>query len=99
MERCYHKKENNVLMVGATADGAAIYCNAYDNKTRTFCKKLKNACALHAVKRPAGVNGGSDGSSVSGGSAQPASAANGKSRSVPQTCGCPTSDFQSGYPK
>lgn len=92
MERCYHKKENNVLMVGTTADGAAVYCNAYDNKTKTFCKKLKNACAIHATKRhPGGASVGV----LEGGPGVPA---NGTSRRVPTlTCGCPTGDFQSGY--
>jgi hypothetical protein len=96
MERCYHKKENNVLMVGTTADGGAIYCNAYDSKTKTFCKKMKNACALHAVKRHASANG-NDG--PVGFLATGLLNGNGVARrSSPQTCGCPTGDFQSGYP-
>ena len=117
MERCYHKKENNVLMVGTTADGGATYCNAYDSKSKTFCKKLKNGCALHAVKRasvngsdaptPANVVGSSLGVAGNGGGAHPPNsnphqhhhAAPSHRRSTPpHTCGCPTGDFQSGYP-
>jgi len=96
MERCFHKKENNVLMVGTTSDGGAVYCNVYDQKSKTFCKKLKHACAAHAAKR-AQANGLSD--TTSSGSNSNGVIANGQinRKAVPLICGCPTSDFASGY--
>lgn len=100
MERCFHKKESNVMMVGSSGDGGAVYCNVYDQKSKTFCKKLRHACAAHAAKR-AQVGGMESTSNSSSHGTQNGNGviANGQfhKRPIPQTCGCPTGDFISGY--
>lgn len=85
-------------MVGATADDGTEFCNVYDNKTKSYCKKLKTSCTVHAAKRGAASSGsaGVAGGVGLGSGVGVNSGGNRRSR-VDLVCGCPTGDFASGY--
>ena len=100
LELCYAKKEGNVHTSAykndgqVASDGTTItYCNYYDSRSASYCTRLAHSCPVHSDKKKVASHSHERSLHFS----PPKKKHLQQKAKRNQLCGCPTTDFDSGY--